>query len=37
VFLVLLDGKKAFDSGVMKHGPAAKDVDLDSTEVVELR
>ena len=37
VFEVLLDGKKAFDSGVMKHGQAAKQIDLALTGVSELR
>jgi beta-galactosidase len=37
VFQVWLDGKKAFDSGVMRHGEAAKEVDLDLTGVAELR
>jgi beta-galactosidase len=37
VFRVLLDGKAAFDSGVMKHGQAAKPVDLDVTGVKEMR
>ena len=37
VFEVLLDGKKAFDSGVMKHGQAAKHIDLALTGVTELR
>lgn len=37
VFRVLLDGKAAFDSGVMKHGQPTKPVDLDVTGVDELR
>ena len=37
VFEVLLDGKKAFHSGVMKHGQAAKHIDLALTGVTELR
>ncbi len=36
-FTVYLDGKKAFDSGVMKHGDAAKEIRLDITGVRELK
>jgi beta-galactosidase len=37
VFEVLLDGKAAFGSGVMKHGQPAKHVDLDVTGMNEMR
>lgn len=37
VFQVFLDGRKAFDSGVMRPSDAAKQVDLDITKAVELR
>jgi beta-galactosidase len=37
VFRVLLDGKTAFDSGVLKRGQAAQPVDVDVTGANELR
>jgi len=37
VFKVLLDGKTAFDSGLMRTGQAAKPADLDVAGVAELR
>ena len=37
VFKVLLDGREAFDSGIMKAGQAAKKVALDVAGVTELR
>lgn len=37
VFRVLLDGKTAFDSGVLKRGQAAQPVELDVTGVKEMR
>ena len=37
VFRVLLDGKTAFDSGLMRFGLAAKHIALDVTGVAEMR
>ena len=37
IFKVLLDGKLAFDSGIMRHGQSAKSINLDITSIKELQ